>query len=116
MDTLWGTSPIAPCRPALGVFPGEDWAGRMKDVMMAIAPRGTDHIITMMCGTCRYVVMVVVMMMVMMMVVVVRMMMVIMRVVVMMVMMAIALLGTDHIITTIYCNITLHVLAATRTR
>jgi len=39
-------------RPALGVFPGEDWGDRLKDVLMKIAPRGTDNIITMMCGTC----------------------------------------------------------------
>lgn len=39
-------------RPALGVFPGENWGERLRDVLMNIAPRGTDNIITMMCGTC----------------------------------------------------------------
>lgn len=39
-------------RPALGVFPNQDWASRLKDVLMGVAPRGADHIITMMCGTC----------------------------------------------------------------
>jgi len=39
-------------RPALGVFPNQDWAARLKDVLMSVAPRGADHIITMMCGTC----------------------------------------------------------------
>merc|ERR1712198_244881 len=39
-------------RPALGVFPGDNWPDRLKDVLMNIAPRGCDNIITMMCGTC----------------------------------------------------------------
>ena len=39
-------------RPALGVFPGDNWPNRLKDVLMKIAPAGTDNIITMMCGTC----------------------------------------------------------------
>jgi len=39
-------------RPALGVFPGENWADSLKDVLMRIAPDGTDNIIAMMCGTC----------------------------------------------------------------
>ena len=39
-------------RPALGAFPGDNWGDRLKEVMMKIAPRGTDNIITMMCGTC----------------------------------------------------------------
>ena len=39
-------------RPALGVFPNQDWASRLKEVLMSVAPRGADHIITMMCGTC----------------------------------------------------------------
>jgi len=39
-------------RPALGAFPGDNWGERLKEVMMKIAPRGTDNIITMMCGTC----------------------------------------------------------------
>lgn len=39
-------------RPALGVFPGENWGERLRQVMMRVAPRGTENIITMMCGTC----------------------------------------------------------------
>ena len=39
-------------RPALGVFPGDNWPERLQEVLMKIAPRGTDNIITMMCGTC----------------------------------------------------------------
>ena len=37
---------------ALGVFPGDNWPERLKDVLMKIAPAGADNIITMMCGTC----------------------------------------------------------------
>ena len=39
-------------RPALGVFPGDNWGDRLRDVLMRIAPAGTENIITMMCGTC----------------------------------------------------------------
>jgi len=39
-------------RPALGVFPGENWAERLKQVLMRVAPTGSDNVITMMCGTC----------------------------------------------------------------
>ena len=39
-------------RPALGVFPGDNWPDRLQEVLMKIAPRGTEHVITMMCGTC----------------------------------------------------------------
>ena len=44
---------VCPPRPALGVFPNQDWAAKLKDVMMSVAPRGADHIIPMMCGTTR---------------------------------------------------------------
>ena len=40
--------PNPTCRPALGVFPNEDWGSRLKEVFMSVAPRGSDHIITMM--------------------------------------------------------------------
>lgn len=39
-------------RPALGVFPGEDWPNRLKSVLMSVAPKGLNGITTMMCGTC----------------------------------------------------------------
>lgn len=39
-------------RPALGVFPGEDWPQRLQSVLMSIAPKGLTHITTMMCGSC----------------------------------------------------------------
>jgi len=39
-------------RPALGVYPGEDWGKKLRSVLMSVAPRGSDNIITMMCGTC----------------------------------------------------------------
>ncbi|XP_049866569.1 4-aminobutyrate aminotransferase, mitochondrial-like [Pectinophora gossypiella] len=39
-------------RPALGVFPGSDWPCRMREVLLSIAPRGLDHVHTMMCGAC----------------------------------------------------------------
>ena len=34
------------------VFPGTDWVDRLREVLMRIAPRGLDNVITMMCGTC----------------------------------------------------------------
>ncbi|XP_050074492.1 4-aminobutyrate aminotransferase, mitochondrial [Anopheles maculipalpis] len=39
-------------RPALGVFPGEDWPNRLQNVLMSVAPVGLDHVTTMMCGSC----------------------------------------------------------------
>lgn len=41
-------------RPALGVFPGRDWPGKLKDVLLrkGVAPPGLSHITTMMCGSC----------------------------------------------------------------
>lgn len=39
-------------RPALGVFPGEDWPGKLQNVLMSVAPKGLDHLTTMMCGSC----------------------------------------------------------------
>lgn len=39
-------------RPALGVFPGEDWPNKLQSVLMSIAPKGLDHLTTMMCGSC----------------------------------------------------------------
>ncbi|XP_058463797.1 4-aminobutyrate aminotransferase, mitochondrial [Malaya genurostris] len=39
-------------RPALGVFPGEDWPNKLQNVLMSVAPAGVDHVSTMMCGSC----------------------------------------------------------------
>lgn len=39
-------------RPALGVFPGEDWPDKLQNVLMSVAPQGLDCITTMMCGSC----------------------------------------------------------------
>jgi len=39
-------------RPALGVYPGADWATRLNEVLMSVAPQGLDQITTMMCGSC----------------------------------------------------------------
>jgi len=41
-------------RPALGVYPGQDWPQMMRDVLMSVAPKGLEngHITTMMCGSC----------------------------------------------------------------
>ncbi|XP_050310399.1 4-aminobutyrate aminotransferase, mitochondrial-like isoform X2 [Anthonomus grandis grandis] len=39
-------------RPALGVFPGEDWPKRMSRICDMIAPCGMPHLNTMMCGAC----------------------------------------------------------------
>ncbi|CAH1127693.1 unnamed protein product [Ceutorhynchus assimilis] len=39
-------------RPALGVFPGEDWPARMKNIINMIAPYGLTQLNTMMCGAC----------------------------------------------------------------
>lgn len=39
-------------RPALGVFPGEDWPQRLQSIFMSVAPKGLNQITTMMCGSC----------------------------------------------------------------
>ncbi|XP_039292779.1 4-aminobutyrate aminotransferase, mitochondrial [Nilaparvata lugens] len=39
-------------RPALGVFPGEDWPQKLRDVLLKVAPKGLGHVTTMMCGSC----------------------------------------------------------------
>ncbi|XP_066588774.1 4-aminobutyrate aminotransferase, mitochondrial [Prorops nasuta] len=41
-------------RPALGVFPGKDWPGKLKNVLLRndVAPPSLSHITTMMCGSC----------------------------------------------------------------
>lgn len=39
-------------RPALGVFPGEDWPRKLQSVLMSVAPKGLDNVSTMMCGSC----------------------------------------------------------------
>ncbi|RZC39908.1 4-aminobutyrate aminotransferase, mitochondrial-like, partial [Asbolus verrucosus] len=38
-------------RPALGVFPGDYWPGKLRDVLLAISP-GLPNVTTMMCGSC----------------------------------------------------------------
>ncbi|EFN75225.1 4-aminobutyrate aminotransferase, mitochondrial [Harpegnathos saltator] len=41
-------------RPALGVFPGSQWAERLNRVLLksGVAPPGLSHLTTMMCGSC----------------------------------------------------------------
>lgn len=39
-------------RPALGVFPGEDWPDKLKNVLLSVAPTGLKNVTTMMCGSC----------------------------------------------------------------
>lgn len=39
-------------RPALGVFPGEDWPNKLQSVLLANAPKGLNQVTTMMCGSC----------------------------------------------------------------
>ena len=39
-------------RPALGVYPGADWAQKLRDVLLSAAPPGLDQVTTMMCGSC----------------------------------------------------------------
>uniref|UniRef100_A0A1L8E2E4 (S)-3-amino-2-methylpropionate transaminase n=1 Tax=Nyssomyia neivai TaxID=330878 RepID=A0A1L8E2E4_9DIPT len=39
-------------RPALGVFPAEDWPQKLQSALMSVAPPGTTHVTTMMCGSC----------------------------------------------------------------
>jgi len=39
-------------RPALGVFPGRDWADKLQNVLLKVAPPGFKKVTTMMCGSC----------------------------------------------------------------
>merc|ERR1712055_48572 len=39
-------------RPALGVYPGADWAQQLRQVLLSAAPPGLDQVTTMMCGSC----------------------------------------------------------------
>ncbi|PZC84408.1 hypothetical protein B5X24_HaOG204982 [Helicoverpa armigera] len=39
-------------RPALGVFPGIDWPQKLRDVLLSVAPKGCNQVMTMMCGAC----------------------------------------------------------------
>ncbi|XP_023288245.1 4-aminobutyrate aminotransferase, mitochondrial isoform X2 [Orussus abietinus] len=41
-------------RPALGVYPGREWPGKLKNVLLkkGVAPPGLTQITTMMCGSC----------------------------------------------------------------
>ncbi|TRY75786.1 hypothetical protein TCAL_01296 [Tigriopus californicus] len=39
-------------RPAMGWFPTEDWAVKMRELFMSVAPKGLDQVYPMMCGTC----------------------------------------------------------------
>ena len=39
-------------RPALGSFPSEQWANVIKDGLLSVAPKGTPHLFTQMCGSC----------------------------------------------------------------
>ena len=39
-------------RPALGVYPGQDWVTQLRSVLLAAAPPGLDQVTTMMCGSC----------------------------------------------------------------
>uniref|UniRef100_A0A1A9VU85 (S)-3-amino-2-methylpropionate transaminase n=1 Tax=Glossina austeni TaxID=7395 RepID=A0A1A9VU85_GLOAU len=39
-------------RPALGYFPGKDWATKLENILKEIAPKSLDNITTMMCGAC----------------------------------------------------------------
>ncbi|KAK4050167.1 4-aminobutyrate transaminase [Microbotryomycetes sp. JL201] len=39
-------------RPALGSFPSASWADIIKDGLLSVAPKGTPHLFTQMCGSC----------------------------------------------------------------
>ncbi|KAJ1530693.1 hypothetical protein ONE63_005559 [Megalurothrips usitatus] len=39
-------------RPALGVFPGQDWPKRLSSILTQVAPKGLTQLTTMMCGSC----------------------------------------------------------------
>ncbi|KAJ8968861.1 hypothetical protein NQ317_016784, partial [Molorchus minor] len=38
-------------RPALGVYPGDYWPGKLRNVLLAVSP-GLPNVTTMMCGSC----------------------------------------------------------------
>jgi 4-aminobutyrate aminotransferase/(S)-3-amino-2-methylpropionate transaminase len=31
-------------RPALGVYPGVDWPGMLKNILLSVAPKGLDQV------------------------------------------------------------------------
>ncbi|KAJ1919488.1 hypothetical protein H4219_001959 [Mycoemilia scoparia] len=39
-------------RPSLGVLPPQDWADKLRNTFMSVAPKGLDQIFTAMCGSC----------------------------------------------------------------
>jgi len=39
-------------RPALGVYPGQDWVTQLRHTLLRAAPPGLDQVTTMMCGSC----------------------------------------------------------------
>lgn len=39
-------------RPALGILPPDDWADLLSRTLLSVAPKGTPHVQTMMCGSC----------------------------------------------------------------
>ncbi|XP_025836510.1 4-aminobutyrate aminotransferase, mitochondrial-like isoform X2 [Agrilus planipennis] len=39
-------------RPALGVYPGEDYPRMLKNVLLKVAPPQMSNVVTMMCGAC----------------------------------------------------------------
>ncbi|KAE8749650.1 hypothetical protein FOCC_FOCC003637 [Frankliniella occidentalis] len=39
-------------RPALGVFPGQDFPKRLNNILSQVAPKGLTQLTTMMCGSC----------------------------------------------------------------
>lgn len=39
-------------RPALGNLPPAEWATRLSDTLLSVAPKGLDQVNTMMCGSC----------------------------------------------------------------
>ncbi|KAE8882086.1 4-aminobutyrate aminotransferase [Phytophthora fragariae] len=39
-------------RPCLGVFPPADWADRIDDTLLKVAPEGLEDVNTLMCGSC----------------------------------------------------------------
>ncbi|GAA5967256.1 hypothetical protein JCM11641_000491 [Rhodosporidiobolus odoratus] len=39
-------------RPALGSFPSKDWSETIHKGLLSVAPKGTPHLFTQMCGSC----------------------------------------------------------------
>ncbi|GAA6060754.1 hypothetical protein JCM10212_006734, partial [Sporobolomyces blumeae] len=39
-------------RPALGSFPNADWSKTIHEGLLSVAPKGTPHLFTQMCGSC----------------------------------------------------------------